>query len=283
MMHIRNLTQKLEIAFVIKDEWHLPVHKHTHYELQYIIKGRGQHVINDQTYNYAKGDLFILPPQDSHFFIFQEKTVICVVKFHEGFFELFLQDADFRQLLNRFSSPQRKILLTNGNRQQVISLMDSLIVEHRKKSTYQEIIIKNTLSLVLILMAKDADQKPGSIHDEKIQSILNYIDLHIAERELLSTDNMAAQFNISKNYFNQYFNRATGSSYKKYVQEYALKLIAHQLVHRQKTLSQLAYEYGYSDESHLSNSFKSYFHQTPSAFKKLNQLSVICLDQGINL
>ncbi len=270
-MHIRNLTQKLEIAFVIKDEWHLPVHKHTHYELQYIMRGRGQHVINDQTYNYTKGDLFILPPQDSHFFIFQEKTVICVVKFHERLFDLFLQDTDFRHLLNRFSSPQRKIILSGNNRQQVIGLMDMLIAERRKKTNYQDIIIKNILSLVIILMANYMDENITNSHDSRIQEILTYIDQHITERELLATENIAANFNISKTYFNQYFNKATGSSYKKYVQEYALKLIAHQLVHRQKTLSQLAYEFGYSDESHLSNSFKAYFHQSPSAFKKLNQ------------
>jgi AraC family transcriptional regulator, L-rhamnose operon regulatory protein RhaS len=271
-MHIRNLTQKLEIAFVIKDEWHLPMHKYTHYELQYIMKGRGQHIINDQTYNYTKGDLFILPPQDSHFFIFQEKTVICIVKFHEGFFDLFLQDTDFRQLLTCYSSPQRKIILSGNNRQQVIRLMDMLIVEHRKKTNYQNIIIKNILSLVLILMAKDTDEYITDTKNTNIQEILTYIDRHITERHLLSTDNIATNFNISKTYFNQYFSKATGSSYKKYVQEYALKLIAHQLVHRQKTLSQLAYEFGYSDESHLSNAFKTHFKQSPSAFKKQNQL-----------
>ncbi|MDB4923250.1 AraC family transcriptional regulator [Mucilaginibacter sp.] len=270
-MHIRNLTQKLEIAYVIKDEWHLPVHKHTHYELQYIMRGKGQHVVNDQTYNYHKGDLFILPPQDSHFFIFQEKTVICIIKFHEGFFEEFLRDADFKQLLMRFSSPHRKIMLSGNNRQQVIQLMDLLIAEHRTKGLYQNIIIKNALSLVLILMAKDADENQVAPHEGKIQAILNYIDQHITEKQMLSTENIADKFNISKSYFSQYFSKATGSPYKRYVQEYALKLIAHQLVHRDKTLSQLAYEFGYSDESHLSNSFKAHFHQTPSAFKKANQ------------
>jgi len=271
-MHIRNLSQKLEIAYVVKDEWHLPVHKHTHYELQYIIKGRGQHVINDQTYNYSKGDLFILPPQDSHFFIFQERTVICIIKFREGFFEAFLQDAEFKQLLTRFSSPGRKFMSSGNTRQQVIGLMDLLIAEHRKKTSYQNIIIKTTLSLVLVLMAKDAGQNGIKSADGKIQVILNYIDKHIAEKSMLTLEKMASRFNISKSYFSQYFRKATGSSYKKYVQEYALKLIAHQLIHRDKTLSELAYEFGYSDESHLSNSFKSHFRQTPTAFKKANQL-----------
>jgi len=271
-MHIRNLTQKLEIAYVIKGEWHLPVHKRTHYELQYIIRGRGQHIINEQTYNYNKGDLFILPPQDSHFFIFQERTVICVIKFHEGFFEAFLQDVEFKQLLTRFSSPGRKFVSSGNTRQQVIGLMDMLIAEDRKKTDYQNIIIKSILSLVLMLMAKDSDQNGIKSADEKIQGILNYIDKHITEKPMLSLENMASRFNISKSYFGQYFSNATGGSYKKYIQEYALKLIAHQLVHRDKTLSELAFEFGYSDESHLSNSFKLYFHQTPTAFKKANQL-----------
>lgn len=271
-MHIRNLSQKLEIAYVIKDEWHLPVHKHTHYELQYIIRGKGQHVINDQTYNYNKGDLFILPPQDSHFFIFQERTVICVIKFHEGFFKEFLQDDDFKQLLKRFSSPNRKFIPSGSDKQQIIGLMDLLIAEHRKNTAYQNIIIKTTLSLILILMARDADMSGITSADEKIQGILNYIDKYITEKPMLSTEKIAGKFNISKSYFGQYFSKATGSPYKKYVQEYALKLIAHQLVHGGKTLAELAFEFGFSDESHLSNSFKSHFYQTPSAFKRANQL-----------
>jgi AraC-like DNA-binding protein len=40
--------------------------------------------------------------------------------------------------------------------------------------------------------------------------------------------------------------------------------------HRNKTLSALAYYYGYTDGSHLSNAFKTHFVQSPTAFKKFN-------------
>jgi len=270
-MHIRNLTQKFDIAYVIKNEWHLPVHKHTHYELQYIMRGKGQHMINDRSYNYEKGDLFVLAPQDTHFFVFEEKCVICIIKFHEGFFQDLLLDADFKQVFTRLSSPHRKMDLP-ASRQQVIQLMDLIIAEHRKETSYQNIIIKNALALVLSIIAKETDQNTVKPKDDKIQAILNYIDQHITSKQLLSLQNIADTFHISKTYFNQYFSKATGSSYKKYVQEYALKLIAHQLIHRDKTLSQLADEFGYTDESHLSNAFKAHFQQTPSAFKKANRL-----------
>lgn len=270
-MHTRNLTQKIEIDYVIKDKWHLPVHKHTHYELQYIIRGKGQHMVNEHTYNYEKGDLFILAPQENHFFIFQERTVLCVVKFHESFFEESMHDTNFKRLMTSISSPNRKMLLSKNNKQRIGPLMDLLIAEHRKETPYQEIIIRNTLALVLALAGKDADQHTAPAKDDKIQSILNYIDQHITDKHLLSTPHIADTFHISKSYFSQYFSKATGSSYKKYVQEYALKLIAHQLIYKDKTLYELADEFGYSDESHLSNAFKAHFHQSPSAFKKDKQ------------
>lgn len=272
-MYTRNLTQQLEIDYVITDKWPLPLHKHTHYELLYIMRGKGQHMINGHGYNYEKGDLFILAPQDYHFFTFQEKTAICLVKFHEDLFQDFLQDARFKELFTQLSSPYRKLSSTGNYKQQIIPLMELIIAEHRKETAYRQIIIKNALSLIMALTVKDTGGHNGTAaaKDDKIQAILNYIHQHIADKHLLSVQKMADTFHISKSYFNQYFKNATGSAYKKYVQEYALKLIAQQLVTRNKTVSQLAEEFGYSDESHLNRTFKAYFNQTPSAFKKQQQ------------
>jgi AraC family transcriptional regulator, L-rhamnose operon regulatory protein RhaS len=127
------------------------------------------------------------------------------------------------------------------------------------------------LTLVFALLAKNADALLDRPAGEKIQSILSYIDSHITDRHLLTTEKIAGAFFISKGYFNQYFHKATGSPYKKYVNEYSLNLIAQQLVNSDKTLSNLAAEFGYSDESHLSNAFKAHFHQTPGSFRKHKQ------------
>lgn len=270
-MHIRNLAQQFEISYVIKDKWHLPVHKHTHYELQFIIRGMGQHIVNDQTYNYKPGDVFILPPQDNHFFIFNERTAICVVKFHQGFFEEYLHQEGFKQLFGLFSSHNLKAYLSGNNRQQVTSLMKLIITENRKGTNYHQFIIKNALVLVLALISKDTEANPVQSSDNRIQSILNFIDQHIKEKHQLSVQHISEQFNISQSYFNQYFSKATGSSYKKYVQQYALNLIAHQLIHSNKTLMELADEFGFTDDSHLSNSFKAHFGKSPTAFKKTHR------------
>ncbi len=267
-MHIRTLTKKIEIDDIFEDQWYFPMHKHMHYELLYINKGRGQHIINDCSYNYEEGDLFILTPQDYHFFMFQEKSAICVIKFNESYFESFMQDDEFKSLLSGLTSPKRKILLSHECKSNIMELIRLIRKEYKNTSVLQNIIIKNALSLIMALISEEDNLVPATHGDERIQAILSYIDQHIMDKHLLSVRNIAEVFNINKNYFNQYFRKATGSSYKKYIQTYALNLVAHRLVYQNRTLSQLAFEFGYTDESHLSNAFKIHFNQTPSAFKK---------------
>lgn len=270
-MYIRTLTNKIEVDHVFEDQWQYPIHKHMHYELLYINKGKGQHTINDHSYNYKEGDLFILTPQDYHFFMFQERSSICVIKFNESYFESFLQDDEFRLLLSQLVLPKRKILLSVECRRNIGELIQLIGKEYRRASALQNIIIKNCLSLIMALMSEEENLVLATLRDERIQSILNYIDKHIMDKHLLTVQNIAEKFNINKSYFNQYFRKATGSAFKKYIQTYALNLIAYRLVHQDSTLSQLAFDFGYSDESHLSNAFKTHFRQTPSVFKKEHQ------------
>jgi len=273
-MHIRNLTKKIEVDHVFEDQWQYPIHKHMYYELLYINEGKGQHTINDYSYNYEEGDLFILAPQDHHFFMFQERSSICVIKFNESYFESFLQDNEFKLLLSQLVLPKRKMLLSIDCKRNIGELIQLIEKEYKRASALQNIIVKNCLSLIMALMSEEENLVLATARDERIQSILNYIDKHIMDKHLLTVHNIAEEFNINKNYFNQYFRKAIGSPFKKYIQSYALNLIAYRLVHQNGTLSQLAFDFGYSDESHLSNTFKTHFGQTPSAFKKEHQKPV---------
>lgn len=271
-METKNLTKKIEVDYVVKDKWHFPVHQHTYYELQYIVRGKGQHIINGYSFTYTQGDIFMVSPQDYHYFVFSEKSTICFIKFNEGYFDSFLQDKDFAQLLNNLSSSRRKILLSSSCRRNISELIQLIMTTYKKASMYQDIILKNTLGLILALMTEDINVVLAKPKDKKIQEILKYIDQHINDKNLLSTKNISDVFAINKTYFNQYFRKSTGSSFKKYIQEYALNLIAQSLIYQDKTLSQLAFEFGYSDESHLSKAFKSHFKQTPSSFRQKYRL-----------
>jgi len=267
-MQTKSLTKDIEIDYVIRDQWSFPLHKHTHYEIQFILRGQGLHFINQDQFLYNAGDIFITLPQDNHFFVFQKKTALCIVKFNEAFFQHSFQNKDLELLKSGLSYSNKKILLTTDCRKNIGELIHLLMKTYKKSSPYKELLLKNTLSLILTLLMDEVELKLSKPQDEKIQEILKYIQRHLGQKDSLSVQNISQHFNINKTYFTQYFKKATGSTYKKYVQEYTLNIIAHQLLHQDKTLSQLAYDYGFSDEAHLSRSFKAFFQKSPTVFKK---------------
>lgn len=269
-MHTKSLTKNIEIDYVIKDQWTFPLHKHTHYEIQFILRGKGLHFINQDQFVYNAGDVFITLPQDNHFFVFQEKTALCVVKFNEAFFQYRFQGKDLELLKSGLSYSNKKILLTADCRKNIGELIHLLMKTYKKASPYKELLLKNTLSLVLTLLMDEVELKLHKPQDERIQEILKYIQKHLGQKDMLAVQNISQYFNINKTYFTQYFKKATGSTYKKYVQEYTLNIVAHQLLHQDKTLSQLAYDYGFCDEAHLSRSFKAFFKKSPTAFRSCN-------------
>ncbi|MFZ4928105.1 AraC family transcriptional regulator [Chryseobacterium sp. Mn2064] len=267
-MHVKSLAKDIEIDYLFKEQWPFTIHKHTHYEIQFIIKGKGLHYINDDQFVYHSGDVFITLPGESHFFVFSEKTAVRIIKFNEAFFLQNFQNKELELLKQGLFSSNRKIRLSDTCRKNIGELFSLLISSYKKVSVYQNLIIKNTLCLILTLLMDETKLNLTRPQDEKIHLILRYIQENIREKDQLSVKNISEHFSINKDYFTQYFRKATGSTYKKYVQQYVLNMIAYQWVHQDKTLSQLAYEFGFSDEGHLSRSFKAHFNKTPTALRK---------------
>lgn len=63
-----------------------PPHRHRYFEIICVLNGCGQHMINDNRFDYTKGDLFLLTPQDLHTFMSDVPGEFCIVDFTGSFF-----------------------------------------------------------------------------------------------------------------------------------------------------------------------------------------------------
>src|SRR5436190_20801348 len=68
------------------DVYPLPRHNHTYYEIIYIYHGHGKHCLNNNNFSYQAGDLFLLTPEDNHYFVIEQKTRFVFLKFTDSFF-----------------------------------------------------------------------------------------------------------------------------------------------------------------------------------------------------
>jgi len=69
-----------------EDIFHLPPHSHNYYEIIYIRKGSGIHLLNSNKIPYQQGDIFMLSPEDRHHFDIQEPTHFTFIKFTDEYF-----------------------------------------------------------------------------------------------------------------------------------------------------------------------------------------------------
>ena len=88
------------------------------------------------------------------------------------------------------------------------------------------------------------------------EEIITYLHHNIYKPEKIRINNLAAHFNISESYFSNYFKRNFDISLRDYISHYRLTLIEKRIETGRDTLKQIADEFGFIDESHLSHYYK---------------------------
>jgi AraC-like DNA-binding protein len=103
--------------------------------------------------------------------------------------------------------------------------------------------------------------------------LVQYIHSNIYNPEKLKAESIASHFNISLNYISEFFKKHTGENLQQYIINYKLSLVEIRLQHSDMRLNEIAYELGFTDESHLTRIFKKYKGINPAEYRK-NRLAI---------
>lgn len=263
-----------------EDRFHLPEHSHTYYELIYIRKGSGIHELNGNMIPYQPGDLFALSPDDRHYFDIHQRTHFTYIKFTDSYFktkknlatdemlvhapEDFMREKRLKENALRLDEPCAGILK---------STVDNIVAYNcRKDISTSPIVYYQILSIFGLIreaIGPEGEVTASGCDNEKL---IRYIHQHIYDRSLVKVESVALKFHISPTYFGAYFRRNFGMSYREYLNRLRTKLIEKRISGGNIPLQQIAHEFGFSDNSHLTNYFKKQKEVSPSDFgKKLNR------------
>ncbi|KMQ69424.1 cupin [Chryseobacterium sp. FH2] len=273
----RKQFEPLEIDTFETAVFPFPKHSHTYYEMIYIFKGCGNHHINQIVIPYKTGDLYLISPEDEHFFDIKKSTRFCFIKFNDSYFQnnRHLSPDNFSPAspmdIMRNSSLKEEKLIFDEPCKTILKRTVENIVEYNKfnKVSDSPIIFFQVLSLFGLIREVSAKFLNIKVsHDTlKKDDLISYIHQNIYKPELIRIAAIAKNFNISETYFGAYFKRNFEVSYRKYITDYKLKLIERRILAGQMTIKQIAFEFGFTDESHLTNYFKKLMKINPSDYK----------------
>ncbi len=281
-MNSMQLYQDLEIGVKKLEPSVAKLHRHHFFELIYVLEGSGIHIINGNKYKFSHGDVFLLAPEDAHTFKITSSIKVCIVDFTKSFFSKSNVKGEEKMEVSDFFKRLEFIFLHHHNvRGNIISpldkkvfeaLINQLVTEKENEQIFHEIILQNIIFLLLHLLARNIQSQitatlKGKNPKSNIHEITAYIQHNIYDKELVKVENIACRFHKSADYLNRYFKSQTGSSIKDYIIQYKLNLTKARLKYSDLTISEIADELNYTDESHLNKMFKKKYGITAKQYK----------------
>ena len=264
-----------------REQYNLPEHSHTYYEMIYVLKGSGQHFLNKNIFNYKAGDLFLISPEDKHYLVFGKPSRLVFIKFTDAYFhdnkhlspDSFMTNTP-ESIMRKQILKEEKLIFDEPCKSILRKTIENILAYNCKNDISTSPLVFFQILSIFGLIREAAKESNIRINDgiPKKEDLISYINQNIYNPEMIRIKAIASHFNISQNYFSAYFKRNFDISFRDYINDYRIKLIEKRMSSKQNTIKQIADEFGFSDESHLTNYFKKLRKVSPTKYIHLNNI-----------
>lgn len=140
-----------------------------------------------------------------------------------------------------------------------------------KSKYYTSLAADYMITLILMEISQQAiDNALNAYNNEVFQNtkfinMLEWIRINIQSD--ISIDELAGRFNFNKDYISRLFKRHLGVSVTKYINGMKVSKAKEFLCLTEKSIKEIAYDLGFSDEKYFMKLFKEYENITPSEFR----------------
>ena len=269
-MKKENLFHSFEILVREYGKFPMPMHQHTFFVLCYIMFGSGIFTSDAYAAEFQSGTLLLVKPGIKHVYELAERTRLIYIRFSEHYLKPYFTHSE-RELL--YYAPETGMSDWNDKEYtQLISM--ARCIETEDASSFPDIQLCQwwANSIIRICMRRIRSDMAGketvAEQERKSMLIMQYIQSHLRQPELLRLKNLGEQFNLSGNYIGKYFKACCGESLKNYILRCRLLEAERLLVQTDMNISEIAASLGFTDESHLSHAFKRSKNMTPREFRK---------------
>ncbi len=260
-----------------EQQFHLQAHAHTYFELIYMYKGSGIHCLNNCRLSYKAGDLFLICPEDEHYFEIRKSTRFVFIKWTDSYFmnagNLYPNTAsvnDPARLTRNRLLKEKKLMFDPSTAQILKNIIENIITyQYRKDISTSPLVFYQIASILAMIRELLINMEaPIALENPDQEQLVTYLHQHIYDPRSIQIQSIASHFNIAPNYFSAYFRRCFGTSYREYVDNYKTGLIEKRIEQGHLSIKQIAAEFGFTDESHFSNFFKKKFHMSPRLYRQ---------------
>ncbi len=253
-------------------------HMHNYIELIFILKGTVRIFLDGKLFNVKKDDLIIINSREAHYIESDDyETEYIVIQFDPKMLQMSSTVFTLKYILP-FSGADKKYprLFNDETKIQDIKSRVTKIYEEDKERKYAyELAVQGNIIMLFLDIVRawhdyGIDIKSDIVIKEKDVEWLNKATSFIAENynQDISARDVSKVCLMSYNYFTTRFKQLLGRSYSSYLSTVRLQHAEHILISTDKSITEIAYDCGFSSTSYFISMFSQYKKMTPQSYRK---------------
>ncbi len=253
------------------------LHTHDFYEVNIILRGEGQHYIEDSHCDVSEGHVFIIPPMIRHGYDQPNNPDVIHVLIRTSFLERYAMELrslpgfhalfEIEPALRSSYDPSIFLRLT---KEQLSGLLPTWEALHDACCRGDD-VPANALTLLLIArLCACAWQRGGEDASADGRTLviacMEYLRTHLAER--IALHDLTERFHVSRSALLRRFRQVSGESPMRYLLRCRVERAAELLKTTDVPIAQVASACGFFDQSHLARAFREAQGVTPMQYRK---------------
>ena len=250
-----------------------PLHTHQFFEINYMLRGEADEIVDEQPLHLAQGDVLLLDIGSQHTIkaLGQDDLMINVL-FRDRNLSLNLlnqlqaqKSVFYDFLLNHVATSQSQHLLFQAKQTaqpEIQATLDNLICEYYQHQSFADTIIQAQLTILIALLVRHYPTTAQQLTPSELLA-MQMLDKIRSHYQKLTLSDLAAEFAYNKNYLSNLFTKVVGKLFSVALTEERL-LRAHELIQNTTTpVSEICASVGIRNKSFFYHKYAEKFGHAP--------------------
>ena len=244
------------------------------YMIVLMVDGWETYQVNGSPLKLEMHDLFVKMPYDSFTFCDSSAEVLSLhLLVEKNYFDEILCQGEQKwddSMMDIFGSFP-VFHLDETKTASFLQSLDNILKSIQRPHLYKDEIIKYQISILQLMLAELISGNAINTHDLKHKDNLLKIFLHLASRNFKHERQVqfyADRMNITTTYLSRVVKELTGNTVLGYLSNFLYNEICIQLKTTEKSISEIALDLRFNDQSALTNFFRAKTGISPLAYRK---------------
>ena len=255
----------------------MPFHYHSEYELVYIIRGTGIRYIGNSIHKFQSGDMVFMGPDLAHIWITPEKdrqertnsmVEAIVLQLSRDLFSSMIDTPEFLLISQLLANTTAGLKITGAIRDTVLKTLAKMLRCDGLERFLLLLNVLNNLSRAKDLTLLNALELTRELNqtDKRIDAVHHFVMTCYAQK--ISSKDAASIANMEQSAFCRFFKLKTQKTFTQFLNETRVNQACRLLLEKKQSVTQIAYESGFSNMTNFYKQFKKYAKTTPLDFQK---------------